>query len=79
MAQLQQAPAGGLNQARPAPAPAQQAPKQENLAARTSGMEQDNPAQPEDFLTKSLRDLQAQREALADQLRAITKFAEANR
>lgn len=65
MAQPQQAPVGGLNQARPAPAPAQQAPaKPDNLAVRASGMEQESPAQPEDFLTKSLRDLQAQREAL---------------
>lgn len=62
MAQPQQAPVGGLNQARPAPAP--QAPKQDNLAVRASGMEQETPAQPEDFLTKSLRDLQTQREAL---------------
>lgn len=57
-----QAPVGGLNQTRPAAPPAP--PKQENLAARASGMEQEQSAAPEDFLTKSLRDLQVQREAL---------------
>lgn len=62
MAQQPQAPVGGLNQARPAAPPAP--PKQENLAARASGMEQEQTAAPEDYLTKSLRDLQAQREAL---------------
>lgn len=64
MAQQPQAPVGGLNQTRPVPAAPATPPKQENLAARASGMEQDQPTAPEDYLTKSLRDLQAQREAL---------------
>jgi len=65
MAQPQQAPVGGLNQARPAaPAAPAQPPKQENLAARASGMEQEQAPAPEDYLSKSLRELQAQREAL---------------
>lgn len=59
-----QAPVGGLNQARPMPAAPATPPKQENLAARASGMEQDQAVVPEDYLSKSLRELQAQREAL---------------
>lgn len=59
-----QAPVGGLNQTRPAPAAPATPPKQENLAARASGMEQEQATAPEDYLTKSLRDLQAQRQAL---------------
>jgi hypothetical protein len=61
-------PAGGLNQARPAqpPQPAQ-APKQENLAARAAGMVQEENAAPEDFFTKTMRDLQTQRAALNSQ------------
>jgi hypothetical protein len=65
-----QAPAGGLNQARPAPAAAP-APKQENLAARASGMEQEQATQPEDYFTKSMRDLQTQREALNTQIKTL--------
>lgn len=65
-----QAPTGGLNQARPAPAAAP-APKQENLAARASSMEQEQPTQPEDYFTKSMRDLQTQREALNSQIRTL--------
>ena len=65
-----QAPTGGLNQARPAPASAP-APKQENLAARASSMEQEQPTQPEDYFTKSMRDLQTQREALNSQIRTL--------
>ena len=65
-----QAPTGGLNQARPAPAAAP-APKQENLAARASGMEQEQATQPEDYFTKSMRDLQTQREALNTQIRTL--------
>jgi hypothetical protein len=73
--QPMKAPAGGLNQARPAP-PAQgaqppQPPKQENLAARASSMEQDTTAAPEDFFTKSMRDLQTQRESLNNQIRTL--------
>lgn len=65
-----QAPAGGLNQTRPV-APAVAAPKQENLAARASGMEQDEATQPEDYFTKSMRDLQTQRESLNSQIRTL--------
>jgi hypothetical protein len=67
------APAGGLNQARPAPAPAQgqQPPKQENLAVRASSMEQEQSTAPEDFFTKSMRDLQTQRQSLNDQIRTL--------
>lgn len=74
----QQPVTGGLNQARPAPArpaapPAPMAPplKQENLAARASSMEQEEQAQPEDYFTKSMRDLQTQREALNSQIRTL--------
>lgn len=70
--QTQQAPAGGLNQARPAPAapPAQgQPPKQENFAARASSMEQEQA--PEDFFAKSMRDLQTQRQTLNDQIKTL--------
>jgi hypothetical protein len=74
--QPMKAPAGGLNQARPAPAPAQgaqppQPPKQENLAARASSMEQESAVAPEDFFTKSMRDLQTQRESLNNQIRTL--------
>lgn len=55
-------PAGGLNQASP-PQPAQP-PKQENLTARAAGMEQEETTAPEDFFTKTMRDLQTQRSAL---------------
>ena len=58
-------PAGGLNQTRPQPP--QQPPKQENLAARAAGMEQEEAAAPEDFFTKTMRDLQTQRAALNSQ------------
>lgn len=65
MAQPQQAPVGGLNQTRPAaPAAPAQPPKQENLAARASGMEQEQATAPEDYLSKTLKDLQLQRQAL---------------
>lgn len=64
MAQPQQAPVGGLNQARPAPAAPAQPPRQENLAARASGMEQEQATAPEDYLSKTLKDLQLQRQAL---------------
>ena len=61
-------PAGGLNQARPAqPQQPAQAPKQENLAARAAGMVQEEEAAPEDFFTKTMRDLQTQRAALNTQ------------
>ncbi len=61
-------PAGGLNQARPAqPAQPAQAPKQENLAARAAGMVQEEDTAPEDFFTKTMRDLQTQRAALNTQ------------
>ena len=70
MATQPQAPMGGLNQARPAPTAAP-APKQENLAARASGMEQDEPTQPEDYFTKSMRDLQTQRESLNNQIKTL--------
>lgn len=67
-----QAPAGGLNQARqPAPAQGQQPPKQENLAARASSMEQESTSAPEDFFTKSMRDLQTQRQSLNDQIKTL--------
>jgi hypothetical protein len=46
-------------------------PKQENLAARASSMEQEEQAQPEDYFTKSMRDLQTQREALNSQIRTL--------
>ena len=69
---------GGLNQARPAPQP----PKQENLAARAAGMEQspDETAAPvEDFFTKSMRNLQTQREALNEQTNKLLESLDARK
>ena len=72
---------GGLNQARPVPA--QQAPKQENLAARAAGMEQspDEAATPpvEDFFAKSMRNLQTQREALNEQTNKLLESLDARK
>jgi hypothetical protein len=70
MATQPQTPVGGLNQARPAPAPVTAA-KPENLAVRASGMEQSEAVQPEDFFTKSMRDLQTQRESLNTQIKTL--------
>jgi hypothetical protein len=69
MAIQQQASPGGLNQvARPAapaaPAAPPQPPKQENLAARAAGMEQEGEESPQDYFTKTLEERRRQSEAL---------------
>ena len=71
-------PAGGLNQARPAPQPA----KQENLAARAASMEQspeEAVAPVENFFEKTMRDLQTQRQALNDQTNRLLESLDARK
>jgi hypothetical protein len=76
MAIQQQASPGGLNQvARPAapaaPAAPPQPPKQENLAARAAGMEQEGEESPQDYFTKTLEERRRQSEALMSQIERL--------
>lgn len=78
MAIQQQPPTGGLNAVAPRPAappagsgaPAQP-PKNENLAARAAGMEQEQPDAAEDYFTKTLEERRAQSAALMAQIEKL--------
>jgi hypothetical protein len=72
---IQQQP-GGLNAvSRPAapaaPAAPAQPPKQENLAARAAGMEQEQPDAAQDYFTKTLEERRAQSAALMAQIEKL--------
>jgi len=78
MAIHQQPPTGGLNAVAPRPAapaagPAAppQPPKNENLAARAAGMEQEQPDTAEDYFTKTLEERRAQSAALMAQIEKL--------
>ena len=78
MAIQQQPPTGGLNAVAPRPAapaagPAAppQPPKNENLAARAAGMEQEQPDTAEDYFTKTLEERRAQSAALMAQIEKL--------
>ena len=75
MAIQQQQPAGGLNQVAPRPAapPAAltQPQKNENLAARAAGMEQEQPDTAQDYFTRTIEERQKQSEALMAQIERL--------